>query len=133
MASLSAFLRDMRGKRTQKQVAEGAKIERSAYVNMENEKRGMGEDVAKRLAAYYKKPLKTFEPYITDGTYRLKLIEGSGSLRLTDAGEIRDAIVDLAQAVELLATEQRRQADEILQLRRELAPSRRKARGTGER
>ena len=81
MASLSAFLRRMRGKRTQKEVAAGIGIDRSAYVNMENERRGMGEDVAKRLAAYYKKPLKTFSPYITDDAYRLKLIEGTSPRR----------------------------------------------------
>jgi transcriptional regulator with XRE-family HTH domain len=45
---------------------------------------------------------------------------------------IAEALVDLARAVEALATEQRRQADEILLLRQELAPSQRRVRGNGE-
>ena len=130
----------MRGKRTQKEVAAGIDMDRSAYVNMENEKRGMGLDVAKRLAAYYKKPLSLFEPYITDSLYRLKLIEGDGQEGRSDLAGIAESIENLSRGIQLLvaeqerqADEQARQADEIAELRSELAPSLRRARERDER
>lgn len=133
LASLSAFLRQIRGKRTQKEVAAGIGIDRSAYVNMENSKRGMGEGVARRLAAYYKKPLKIFSPYITDHGQRLKLIEGDGASPGEELSAIAASIDDLARAVELLVAEQGRQADEIVELRRQVEQLPRRVVGNGER
>ena len=78
MASLSAFLRKQRGTRTQREVAEGAGLNRTAYNSMENGRRGMGEEVAGRLAAYYGEPVEKFQPYITDDLQRLRLIDGDG-------------------------------------------------------
>ncbi len=61
-------------------------------------------------------------------------LDGHGETsREESSSGVQEAIADLARAVEGLAAEQRRQADEIVELRQELAPTLRRAQEPGER
>src|SRR6266566_3944194 len=92
--------------------------------SISNYERGITEVPPKRLrriADTTKKPLEFFvqEPS-QDG-------HGATSREEQRDSKIAAEIAHLAQVVEALAAEQRRQADEIVELRQELAPTLRKA------